>query len=203
MGEGLRELILSCGERAVGIDLAGSEANPSGWALLEAGHVRTALLGPDDEILEATLSASPSLVAIDAPLSLPRAGYTRKVDREMHKLGLPVLPPMFPAMRKLTLRGIRLAGQLTAKGLEVIEVHPTSSRKVLGLPVRGRKAVQEALMAIGLRGDLEAKPLSMHELDAITAALTAILHILGLSEVVGNEEGHICIPRRDLGLARS
>lgn len=202
MGEALKELLSRSRERTVGIDLAGSEANPSGWALLEGLEVRTALIKPDEEIIRATLSARPSLVAIDAPLSLPRAGYTRKVDREMHKLGFPVLPPLFPAMKKLTLRGMRLAEELAAEGLEVIEVHPASSRKALGLPVKGRKAVQDALLALGLKGDLERKELSIHELDAVTAALTASLRLMGYADLVGDEEGQICLPRRELGLAR-
>jgi len=185
----------------VGIDLAGSEANPSGWALLEGDIARTALLRSDEEILEETRKADPELVAIDAPLTLPREGYTREVDRAMHKLGLHVLPPLFPAMKKLTLRGIRLAKALEREGLPVIEVHPASTRKVLGLPTKGAGAIQEALLGIGLKGDLEERRLSIHELDAITAALTASLHLLGLSEVVGGEDGEICIPRRGLKLA--
>jgi len=203
LAEGLAELLSRSREKVVGIDLAGSEANPSGWAVLDGLEVRTAILRADDELIEATLGARPALVAIDAPLSLPEEGYMRKVDRELHRLGFPVLPPMFPAMKKLTLRGIRLAQELQALGLEVIEVHPASTRKALGLPVKGRKAVQEALLALGLKGDLEARSLSIHELDAVTAALTAALHLLGLTVLVGDEEGRICLPRRGLSLARA
>ena len=202
MGRWLKGLLSRLESRTVGIDLSGSERRPSGWAVLEGASVLEAsLLGPDEELLEATTRVEPALVAIDAPLSLPREGYTRPVDREMHRLGLPVLPPLFPAMKLLTLRGIRLAEQLTARGLQVIEVHPASTRKVLGLPVKGRRAVQEALLEAGLGGELEERELSIHELDAITAALTASLHLLGLSEVVGDEEGMICLPRRGLSLA--
>ncbi len=202
MGGGLAELLSRSRARVVGIDLAGSEANPSGWALLEGPRASTTLLRTDEELIETTLNARPALVAIDAPLSLPRTGYTRRVDREMHKLGLHVLPPLFPAMKKLTLRGMRLAETLGARELSVIEVHPASTRKVLGLPVKGKRAVQEALLKAGLSGDLAARELSMHELDAITAAITASLHLLGLSELVGDEEGEICIPRRGLNLAQ-
>ena len=202
MGRWLRGLLSRLEGRTVGIDLSGSEKRPSGWAVLEGADVLEAsLLGPDEELLEATARVEPALVAIDAPLSLPREGYTRPVDREMHRLGLPVLPPLFPAMKKLTLRGMRLAKELAIRGLKVIEIHPASTRRVLGLPVKGRQLVQEALLRAGLRGVLEERPLSIHELDAITAALTASLHLLGLSEVVGDEEGTICIPRRELSLA--
>ena len=201
MGQHWAPLGRASGMRVVGIDLAGSEANPSGWALLDGPVAHTAHLKTDEELIRATLEAGPELVAIDAPLTLPRTGYAREVDRAMHKLGLHVLPPLFPAMRLLTLRGMRLSRALEARGLSVIEVHPASTRKVLGLPTKGRDAIQEALVSIGLRGDLEARNLSIHELDAITAALTALLHLLGLSEVVRAEDGEIVIPRRGLEIA--
>jgi len=184
--------------RTVGIDLSGAEKNPSGWAFLEGLEARTALLSSDEEIIEATAREGPSLVAIDAPLSLPEVGYAREVDKAMHRLGLHVLPPLFPAMRALTLRGINLSRALRARGLSVIEVHPASTRKVLGLPVKGRASIQTALLELGLRGELEERELSIHELDAITAALTASLHLLGLSEAVRARDGEIIIPKRGL-----
>ena len=178
--------------------MAASEERPSGWALLVGPEARTSLPRSDGEILELTLEAGPEIVAIDAPLSLPEEGYMREVDKLMHRLGLPVLPPLLPAMEGLTRRGIRIAGALREEGLEVIEVHPTSTRKVLGLPAKGRKAVQEALSGLGLRGDVEVRELTIHELDAVTAALTASLHLMGLSEVVKGRDGEIYLPRRDL-----
>ena len=202
MGKSIADLISGARPRTVGLDLSGSEERPSGWALLEGLVARAELLRSDSEILELTCRSEPELVAIDAPLTWPREGYMRDVDRLMHKIGLPVLPPLFPAMRMLTARGIRLAEALRARGLRVIEVHPASTRKVLGLPVKGRRAVQEALLNLGLKGDLEERQLTSHELDAITAALTASLHVLGLSELVRAGDGEICIPRRELGLAR-
>jgi len=202
LGKTIADLISEARPRTAGLDLSGSEERPSGWALLEGLRVRTRLLKSDSEILELTCRSGPELVAIDAPLTWPKEGYMRDVDRLMHKIGLPVLPPLFPAMRMLTARGIRLAKALRARGLRVIEVHPASTRKVLGLPVKGRKAIQDALLGLGLRGDIEERRLTVHELDAITAALTASLHVLGVSELVRTEDGEICIPRRELSLAR-
>jgi len=196
LGEGIVELISRARPRTVGLDLSGSEERPSGWALLIGLEVRASLPKADSEILALTLRAEPELVAIDAPLTLPREGAMREVDKLMHKLGLPVLPPLMPAMEKLTRRGIRMAKALREGGLEVIEVHPTSTRKVLGLPAKGRKAIQDAFLEMGFGGDLEHRDLSIHELDALTAALTASLHLLGLSEIVRAEDGEICIPRR-------
>ncbi len=198
MGADLGSLLASTRHRTVGLDPSGSQARPSGWALMEGLEVKARLLRSDAELIELTAGRRPELVAIDAPLSWPEEGYMREVDRLMHKAGLPVLPPLFPAMRALTARGIRLAEALRSLGLEVIEVHPASTRKVLGLPVKNRRAIQEALIDLGLRGDVEDRELSMHELDAVTAALTAYIHLLGLSEVIRAGDGEIYVPRRDV-----
>ena len=203
MGRAGGGLIIPEHLRTVGIDLSGAEKNPSGWAVLEGTEAKTALLNLDEEIIEATAREEPDLVAIDAPLSLPEVGYAREVDKAMHKLGLHVLPPLFPAMKALTLRGIKLSEELRARGLSVIEVHPASTRKVLGLPVKGRASIRAALLELGLKGDLEKEGLSIHELDAITAALTASLHLLGLSEPVRARDGEIIIPRRGRNIGRA
>ena len=176
-----------------GLDLAADEANPSGWALLRGVFVEARHLYGDSEILGAVESSSPGLLAIDAPLSLPSRGAMREADRVMHRLGYPVLPPGFPAMRRLTLRAMRLVGLLRGLGLDVIEVHPASTRRALGMPVKDWAEIQSVYLRLGLRGDVERRRLSRHELDAVAAALTARLHQLGLTRVVG-DEGQIVLP---------
>jgi predicted nuclease with RNAse H fold len=72
------------GNCVVGIDLAASSRNPSGWALLKGNAVKTSLIYTDSEILENTVRSQPALIAIDAPLGLPEIGALfRKADREM------------------------------------------------------------------------------------------------------------------------
>jgi len=115
----------------VGIDLAGVATNPTGWALLKNNTISSNQLYHDEEILKHSTDCKPHLIAIDAPLSLPKKGTMRKSDRKMHKLGYPVFPPHFPAMEKLTLRAIKITEEITRRGFNVIEVHPTSSRKAL------------------------------------------------------------------------
>ncbi|MHA1595615.1 MAG: DUF429 domain-containing protein [Candidatus Baldrarchaeia archaeon] len=184
--------------RVVGVDLAGSERRETGWALLDGRTLTVKKLFSDDEIIRETLDAHPLVVAIDAPLSLPTSGKMRRADREMHRFGLPVLPPLFPHMRMLTYRGIRIARILRSHGLKVIEVHPTSTRKILGLPPRkDPMVIQDAITKLGYNGDVRRKSLSMHEVDAILAAITAELYIRGLTTEVGDPmEGVIIIPRR-------
>ncbi|NIR87425.1 DUF429 domain-containing protein, partial [Candidatus Bathyarchaeota archaeon] len=161
----------------VGIDLAGVSTNPTGWALLKNKAISTRHLYQDEEILKQSTDCRPHLIAIDAPLSLPQKGAMRKADRHMHKRGYPVFPPRFPAMEKLTLRAISLVQEITRKGLSVIEVHPTSTRKALKMPTKDWEKIQTILLRIGLEGDLKTRTLTAHEIDAVTAALTGHLHL--------------------------
>jgi predicted nuclease with RNAse H fold len=47
---------------------------------------------------------------------------------------------------------------------------------------------------LGLKG--EACPLAIHEIDAVTAALTAVLHLQGQTEFIGDDkEGYITVPK--------
>ncbi len=182
----------------IGIDLAGSSKNPTGWSLLKDTTVKTLLLHTDNEILENTLRNQPTLIAIDAPLSLPKKGeFFRKADREMIRKGYRVLPPNLAAMRKLALRAIKLNRLIEEKRYKAIEVHPTSTRKALQMPSKDWKATQEILKTLGLKGELETRPLATHEIDAITAALTAALHLKRQTEQIGdNEEGYIILPKK-------
>ncbi len=181
----------------IGIDLAGSSRNPSGCALLKGNAVKTALVYTDSEILENIVRSHPALIAIDAPLSLPEKGaFFRKADREMIRKGYRVFPPNLPAMKKLALRAIRLNRLIEEKRYKIIEVHPTSTRKALQMPRKDWKAIQEVLKTLGLKGELETRPLATHEIDAVTAALTAVLHMKSQTELVGgDEERYIIVPK--------
>lgn len=182
----------------IGIDLAASNKNPTGWAILKNKNVKTQLLYTDNEILENTLQNQPEIVAIDAPLSLPKNGeFFRKTDKEMIRKGYRVLPPNFPAMKKLTLRAINLNKLIEEKTYKAIEVHPTSTRKALEMPLKEWKTIQENLKILGLKGEIETRPLATHEIDAVTAALTAVLHLQNQTEHIGNnEEGYTIVPKK-------
>ena len=171
------------GKCTIGIDLAGLSRNPTGWALLKGNAVKTALVYTDSEILETIVKNHPALIAIDAPLSLPKkTAFFRKADREMIRRGYRVFPPNLPAMKKLALRAIRLNRLIEEKRYKTIEVHPTSSRKALQMPLKDWKAIQENLKTLGLKGELETRPLATHEIDAVTTALTAVLHLKSQTE---------------------
>jgi predicted nuclease with RNAse H fold len=180
----------------IGIDLAGKPENPTGWALWTGGTVETSLVHSDSEIIEGLVSNKPVLIAIGAPLALPKQGNFRKADAEMVRKGYRVFPPGLPGMRKLALRAIQINKLIADKGYRTIEVHPTSSRKALGMPLKDWGSVQTTLAIIGLRGNLGAHLLTPHEIDAVLSALTAHLHLRKETEAVGDEEeGYIIIPK--------
>ncbi|MCW4006620.1 MAG: DUF429 domain-containing protein [Candidatus Bathyarchaeota archaeon] len=184
-------------ESIIGIDLSGASKNPTGIALLQGKMVQAKLSHFDGEILEDIEINNPVLVAIDAPLSFPQCGFTRKADRDMSRNGYRVLPPNFPHMRELTRRAVKLNKQIQERGYRTIEVHPTSSRKALQMPLKEWRAIQETLKALGLKGDIENRLLVTHEIDAVTAALTAKLHLKGQTQLVGDEqEGYIIVPKK-------
>jgi len=181
----------------IGIDLAAVAKNPTGWALWKNKVISTCHLYENQEILERLATVRPTLTAIDAPLSLPKKGTMRKADREMHRRGYPVFPPRFPAMEKLTLRAIEITRQIKRKELDVIEVHPASTRKALKMPTKDWKKIQTIFIHMGLEGDPKTRVLTPHEIDAVTAALTGHLYLQGKTELIGKtEEGYIVVPRK-------
>jgi predicted nuclease with RNAse H fold len=176
--------------------LAGKAENPSGWALLRNKTVRTSVVYTNIEILEKITSTKPSIVAIDAPFKLPKKRLLRRVDQEMISRGLRVFPPRLPAIRSLTMRAIRLNKLIAQRGYR-IEVHPTSTRKALNMPAKDWAKNSGNPESIGLRGDIEERALTSHEIDAVTAALTAYLHMQNQTkQLCDGREGYIVIPKQ-------
>lgn len=182
----------------VGIDLAGTPDNPTGWAAWRDKNITVCQLHTDEEIITHSTECEPEVIAVDAPLSLPLEGAMRKADKAMHKQGYPVFPPMFQGMKKLTLRAMELTQKLLDRGFRVIEVHPTSTRKALSIPTKDWRKIQNIFKRLGLEGDLETRVLTPHELDAVTAAFTGYLYTRGKVELVGDsKEGFIIVPARE------
>jgi hypothetical protein len=179
----------------IGIDLAGILMNPTGWTAWKNKEISACQPHTDKEIIEITLNCQPTLVAMDAPLSLPRKGLLRKTDREMHKQGYPVFPPLFRTMEKLTVRAIKIAKEIKKEGVSILEVHPASTRKALEIPLKDWKRIQTTFLQMDLKADLEKRTLTVHEIDAVAAAFTGYLYLQGKTELIGNEkEGHVAVP---------
>jgi uncharacterized protein len=192
----------------IGLDLAGSPGRRTGFCRLGPGlATRTAPLAGDAEILDAVRSSRPSIVAIDAPLSLPAGRlsldipgppHLRQCDRELQKLGIRFFPVTLGPMRMLTARGIALARRFRADGFTVIEAYPGGAQDVLGIPRKGAgvETLRRALVRFGFRGDVERRAITHDELDAVVCAYTGREHLAGRSLVLGDPaEGELVLPR--------
>lgn len=104
----------------LGIDLAAKTENQTGIAFICNRRIFLKTLYSNEDIINEVVRCKPSVVAIDAPLSLPEGrcclekdcscsvgGHFRRSDREMRKFG-GVLPLTFPGMKTLTFRGIEI-----------------------------------------------------------------------------------------------
>jgi len=181
--------------------LAAKPKNPSALAFIDLKTLRVSLstLYKTPEILSAITLARPVLTAIDAPLSPPKGGGGfRKAELLLRRVyGCKTLPLTLPSMRKLHERGVKIARALEKAGLRVIEVHPSSTRRLLGWAGLSDEELRRELVKTGLGGDLEKAKPSRHELDAVLAALTALYYLFGRAAPVGDpDEGVIVIPCR-------
>jgi predicted nuclease with RNAse H fold len=196
------------GRAVVGLDLAGSPLRRTGFCVIRRGQrVETAVLGGDPEILERTLRERPAVVAIDAPLSLPRGRarldvpgppHFRACDLELRRRGIRFFPLTLGPMRMLTQRGIQLMADLEARGIAVVESYPGAAQDLLGLPRKGAgvEVLRRALLGFGFRGTLEARGITHDELDAILCAWTGRLYLRGQALVIGDpDEGLMILPR--------
>jgi len=192
---------------SVGVDLAGSELRNTGFCYMRDDMcVKTYILKSDEEILRSVLNANPDIVSVDAPLSLPRGRpnlerkgppHLRACDKELIRLGIRFLPLTLGPMRMLTARGMRLKDSLEAKQFKVIECYPGAAQDVLGIPRKTQDVnlLQDMLIDIGIRGDIEKRTLTHDELDAVTAALVGMMYLRGEYTALGDvNEGQIIIP---------
>ncbi len=181
--------------RVVGIDLAGSEKNDTGFCMLLSDNrlkkIKTSLLKTDHDILLQCRLVRPDIIAIDAPLTPAENGYMRAADEELREYG--ALPQNLRGMTYLVERGIGLGNKLKTD-YKVIEVFSTATAKILGFYDKEDIEMQKKLSRL-VEGDLKDRIMKRDELDAIAAALTGFLHLQGKTLEIGDEEGKIVIPR--------
>lgn len=197
--------------RAIGIDLTGSEERATGCCYLENTSATTCLINTDKELLSYVLKHNPTIVSIDSPLSLPKGrnsvfdddegrntyGIMRFCERALKKRGVNVYPSLIKSMQNLTARGIRLAAELRAKGIPVIESFPGAAQDVLRIPRKRTDLffLKQGLINFGIIGEYQEKSISHDELDAITSALVGLLFWKGRFEALGiEEENYLIIP---------
>lgn len=214
-------MIAAVKNQFVGIDLTSSSNKPSACAALDAdlSIIRLGLLSTDPEIVATMDKIQPAIVAIDAPLSLPKglccleqgcscgqalplAG--RACERELARLGIPCFfTTKRSIIKAMVYRAIALSSELSGRGYEVIEIYPHASKVRLfgkSIPSKLTPAGLTALRArvAALMPNLASKAAELsHDLcDALIAAYTAYLYVRGMAEPVGDaEEGLIFIPK--------
>ena len=203
-----------------GIDLTSTPSKPSACLALDAGRqpVYFGFLATDNDIIAIQNFYSPQVIAIDAPLSLPRGlcclekscpcqpesrEKNRKCDRELRRNGIPCYPTTKESfIKELIYRGIELNDRLSHQGFKVIEIYPYATKvRLFGKSIPG-KTTQEGMAF--LRQQLAALLPSLspyleafnHDLcDAALAAYTALLCHQGRAEALGSrQEGLIFVP---------
>ena len=210
----------------LGIDLTSSEqVKPSACLGLdrELRRIFSDFLYRDWDILEVVSRYGFGLVAIDAPLGLPKglcclekncscqpeAGIRGKsCERELARLGIPCFFTTKKSIIKaMVYRGIRLKAELEARGYKVIEVYPYASKVRLlgkGFPAKSKPAGLTFLKQCISRLLPDIAPYVdrfNHDMcDAAIAAYTAFLYVQGRAELCGElEESAICLPFLDMG----
>lgn len=204
----------------IGIDLTSAWNRPTACvALDEELHLSwfDSLRG-DDQIIEAIERLRPSLVAIDAPLSLPKGlccleegcscqpllpAKGRLCERELSRRGIPCYyTTKRSIIKNMVYRAISLKDEIAARGYQVIEVYPYATKVMLfgrAIPPKtkpvGIAFLRERLAQL-MPHLTPYMPRFNHDLcDALLAAYTAYLYTKGEIEVVGDpEEGAIFIP---------
>jgi len=181
----------------VGIDLAGSDKRPTGFCILDGMNADCCILYTDEEIVEKVESIKPEVVAIDAPLALPKGRksfeercdiHLRKCDRQLLDMGIKVFPITLGPMRMLTKRGMLLRKRLEKKGYKVIEVYPGAAQDVWKIPRKqeGLEKLRKGLVRLGVKG-IE-RQLTGDELDAVTSALVGKAYLDGNYLAIGDPE---------------
>lgn len=201
-----------------GIDLAGAPSYGTkrfgvvGLAALRLGDAETWVIAvvaarlDDDAMLEFVRRHDAEIVAIDAPLSLPRGrccadpgcacsryGLVRDADRALARRGYRPYWTLLPSMVPLTLRGIALRRRLEADGRVVIETFPSAVRRLLGVARGDDVGLARALRRAGLRSLPRAA--RRDAVDALAAAYVAACYARGAAEPVGPpDEGQVWLP---------
>ena len=184
--------------KAAGIDLAGVETRPTGFCIMdEALFARPGLLYTDDEIIDSTIKSGSDVVAVDAPLALPRAResldirstvHLRECDKDLLRMHIKFFPLTLGPMRKLTKRGIRIRAELEMNGLKVIETYPGAAQDILHIPRKGKglEKLTAGLIEAGVKG-LNSL-MTGDELDAATCALVGIKYLKNNYLAIGDPE---------------
>jgi len=185
--------------KILGIDLTGKEENPTGISIFDRYKMDLSTIYTNQDILKLIDELKPSVIVIDAPLSLPKGrccleknckcavgGHFRQAGKDIRQYGR-VLPLTFHGMKMLTLRGIKLASELK-NDYELLESHPRTVQKILKF--------RDQLSGLNQFFSVSSKA-TEHELDAGVLAITGffLYHKNCCIELGDPNESIIIIPK--------
>ena len=204
----------------LGIDLSASPKRPSACAFLDGpGETHLDVFRTFDELLRSLEVHRPSLIAIDAPLSLPlgldcleeshpcapaRDYRGRSSEQELGRMHIGCFfTTKRSIIKTLIYRGRELREELVGRGYQVIEVYPYATKVILfgdKIPpknsVRGLAFLKERLPALIDGLEPHVNSLDHDRCDALLGAYTAYLHQEDGTDCLGiPEEGFIIVPK--------
>jgi predicted nuclease with RNAse H fold len=183
------------------IDLAGSEKKKSGYAFFNNSSIITGTIEKNGELLGLVDNLRPSLVGIDAPLSIPNGrrnidekgkNHFRECDLMLRKLKIKFFPITLGPMRMLAKRGMWLKGEIEKRGIEVMEIFPGASLDVLGIERKNPEAVNRFLCKYFI-----CRAKTVDESDAAIGLFTLWLYKKGMAEELKGKDGSILLPKLD------
>ena len=205
----------------LGIDLSASSKRGSAYAVLDRQGSLTHLDSFTylDDLLVILEDKSPSLIAIDAPLSLPNGldcleeshpcstvpdQKGRIAEQELARMHIGCFfTTKRSIIKALIYRGLEVHKELVQRDYRVIEVYPYATKVILfgdKIPpkngARGLSFLKERLSKLIYGLDPYIDGLTHNGCDAILAAYTAYLHGDDQSDSLGtSEEGYIVVPQ--------
>ncbi len=163
----------NCRNIIVGVDLGHPRKKSTGVCIYSEDTDKYVILTVTPvELLSLLVSMRErvDVVAIDAPLSLPRSGIERDLEKHCRRLGLRLIPPLLGPMRRLTICGICIKDVLEKLNMIVLETHPSSCLKLA-------KVSREDILHIVRDKILSDGRLDRHGVDALICCLVALAYV--------------------------
>jgi predicted nuclease with RNAse H fold len=204
----------------VGIDLtAGRRPSDVAGLDLSGEEVVFAQGVTDDELTDLLHDLGAEIVAVDSPMGLPAGlccleescacaatgGTGRSAERELARLGIPCFwTTKRSIIRSMVYRAIGLKARWEAEGFVVLEVFPYAVKRILLGKDLPRKSTPDGILRL-IEGARVALPAghwpepwapTHDQMDALYCAITARLHALGETDLLGDPaEVPIVIPK--------
>jgi uncharacterized protein len=188
----------------LGIDYGAKVAGTTALAWMEKSKIRIVQSekkkDADVFIIEIVSEIRPTIVFLDAPLSLPPAFINPSSTDYFYRQGdkeLGAMSPMF--IGGLTARAMKLKRALEEIDIQVFETYPAALNKKITQSEyykkdleRFEKVVNKSLKVFDTK--IIATPTTWHQMDAVLALLSALRWQRGEHVTFGNaEEGQIII----------